>query len=405
MPVEVCRGLFTRAALTSEVAVVEGTLDEPLPAGSINSCDCPGALQPIAEALDLPVAAVVSCRESAGSLFHLPRLPQGIDAVLLDEVDDPATISQLKRLIELATGLPVIGAITTLATVRTALESLPRDRRLPDDLIGALACAFLEHAEIGAIEKLARARVFPEPVEPPWLPLGDRRPHGFRVAYAQDEAFGRYFPDTLEALEALGADLVEFSPIRDERLPEGVDLVMIGCGLPDQQANLLAANLSMIAALRAHVCLGRRMYSEGGGTAYLGRRMLIDGRSVPGAGIYAFDAELQAELKPPTPVTRMLLHDSWMGARGTTVRGYRSNRWNLSPSVERFECPAGFGKLTAEGDWFYHHHAVGSLLHLHLVALPEVVSAFAGPHLPSLRMPSAGGLAERGFERSSDCEE
>jgi cobyrinic acid a,c-diamide synthase len=405
MPVEVCRGLFARAALGAEIAVVEGTLNDPLPDSSITSCDCPGVLQPIAEALDLPIAAVVSCRGCAGDLFHLPRLPEGIDAVLLDEVDDPATIPQLKRLFTLATGLPIIGAIETMPRIRGALESLPRDRCLPDDLIDALGSAFLEHAEIDAIEKLARARVFPEAVELAWLPRSDRRPRGFRVAYAQDPAFGRYFPDTLEGLEALGADLVEFSPMRDEALPEGVDLVMIGCGLPDEHADDLAANLSMIAALRAHVCLGRRIYSEGGGTAYLGRRMLINGRPIPGAGIYPFDAELQAELKPPTPVTRTLLYDSWMGVRGTTVRGYRSNRWNLIPSVERFECPACFGQLSAEGDWFFHHHAVGSLLHLHLVALPEVVSAFAGPHPPSLRRPSARGLSERGFERSSDYDD
>ena len=92
------------------------------------------------------------------------------------------------------------------------------------------------------------------------------------MAYAQDEAFGGYFPDTIEALEALGADLVEFSPLRDEALPDGVGLVMIGCGLPDHHADELASNHSMIAALGEHVCLGRRIYSEGGGTAYLGRR-------------------------------------------------------------------------------------------------------------------------------------
>src|SRR5207248_7820503 len=128
--------------------------------------------------------------------------------------------------------------------------------------------SFLRFADVGAIRTLARSRPFstfgesePEP----------RRGHRFRVAYAQDEAFGAYFPDTLEALEALGAELVEFSPLRDESLPEAVDLVMIGCGFADRYADALAENLSLIAALRSHVCRGQRIYSEGGGTAYLGR--------------------------------------------------------------------------------------------------------------------------------------
>src|SRR5215472_4366343 len=58
MPVEVCRGLFARAAGSSEIAIVEGTLEDPLPGISLTAPDSPGALRPIAEALDLPIVAV-----------------------------------------------------------------------------------------------------------------------------------------------------------------------------------------------------------------------------------------------------------------------------------------------------------------------------------------------------------
>lgn len=178
---------------------------------------------------------------------------------------------------------------------------------------------------------------------------------------------------------------------------------MIGCGIPDDHADDLASNHSMMAALREHVCLGRRIYSEGGGTAYLGRRMFIRDRCYLGVGILPCDAELLADPPPPAPVSRELLHDCWLGKRGTTVRGYMSNRWKLIPSAEPFGCPSCFGALSAENDWFYRHHAVGSLLHLHLGALPDVVAAFAGPHRPSLRRPSARGLAERESDRAWDC--
>ena len=43
--------------------------------------------------------------------------------------------------------------------------------------------------------------------------------------------------------------------------------------------------------------------------------------------------------------------------------------------------------MTAEGDAYFRNHAVGSLIHLHLAALPEVVAAFAGLNslAPALR--------------------
>src|SRR5262249_52953928 len=148
--------------------------------------------------------------------------------------------------------------------------------------LDALADSFLRFVDLSAIHALAESRPFPE--TPESLPVMGRG-RRFRVAYAQDEAFGRYFPDTLETLEALGAELVEFSPLTDEALPERVDLVMIGCGYPDRHVEALAENHCLISALRSHVCRGQRIYSEGGGTAYLSRSILLpDGRRVPGAG-------------------------------------------------------------------------------------------------------------------------
>jgi cobyrinic acid a,c-diamide synthase len=404
MPPEVCRGLFVRAAWGAELSVVEGTLEDPIATLGYGCCDRPGDLRPIAESLDLPIVAVVSCRGSETGTFHLPQIPEGVDAILLDRLTDPAALPRLKQWIRLTTKLPVLGAVAAMPGIRAVLEQVPHDRHLPEDLIEALARSFLEYVDWQVIHELIGNRPWSRPVQLSGCSGRDRR-RGFRVAYAQDQAFGRYFPDTIEALEALGADLVEFSPLCDEALPEGVDLVMIGCGFPDHHAQELASNLSMIASLGEYVCRGQRIYSEGGGTAYLGRRMIIDGHWIPGAGILPFDAELLTEPPPPVPVERWLLHDCWLGPRGTLVRGYKTGRWRLIPGLERFECPACFGALSTQADWFYHHHAVGSLLHLHLGALPQFGAAFASPHRPSLRRPSACGLSELEPYFASDCNE
>jgi cobyrinic acid a,c-diamide synthase len=383
MPDCVCRKVFTQGARNADLALVEGTLDEP---GGTSDGFCqnrPGQLRPIAEVLDLPIVAVITCR--SWSQCHLPRLPRGVEAVVLDGLESPEDFDRFRRMVRLTLGKPVLGGVEALPDVREALRFVSRDNPPSEELTDRLAASFLKFADLEAIRALSQSRPFSLPAAEP-IQAGRRR---FRVAYAQDEAFGGYFPDTLETLEALGAELVEFSPIRDESLPEAVDLVMIGCGYPDRHADALADNASLKAALTSHVCRGHRIYSEGGGTAYLGHNMIIDGRHVRGVGILPFDAELSPDPAPPTPVTRTLIRDGWLGPKGTVVRGYRSGRWRLVPGAPPLGCPTCYGPLTDQGDFYHHHHAVGSLIHLHLGALPEVVAAFAGPHRPSLTLPSS----------------
>ncbi len=387
MPDEVVRKLFARGSRPAELALVEGTLDDHPAPFARPPYDQPGRLRPLAEALDLPVVAVLSCPR--GVDFHMPRIPDGVDAFFLEDVENADDFESFRRLVTLTTKRPVVGAVEAFPEVRAVLRESPRNLPLPEDLLARLGASFLRFADLNAIRALARSRPFawspPEP-ETEVEPRGARR---FRVAYAQDEAFGGYFPDTLEALEALGAELVEFSPIRDDSLPDRADLVMIGCGCPDLHADALARNHSLIGSLRGHVCRGHRIYSEGGGTAYLGRSMILgDGRRVPGAAILPFDAELLQNPEPPKPVTRTLNRDCWLGPTGTVVRGYKSGRWRLIPGADPLDCPSCFGSLTSQDDVYFHHHAVGGLIHLHLGALAEVVAAFAGPHPASLTRPS-----------------
>jgi len=291
MPEAVLRRLLVRGAGQAELALVEGTLDDkPAPFGT-PPYDQPGRLRPLAEALDLPVVAVVSYPRRETS--HLPQIPEGVDAVFLDELECPGDFEGFRRMVMMTTKKPVLGAVESFPEIRAALREAPRDRPLSDELFDRLGTSFLRFADLRAIEALARSRPSSWTLAEPQPEMRPRFGGRFRVAYAQDEAFGGYFPDTLEALESLGADLVEFSPIRDETLPDRADLVMIGCGCPDLHADALAGNHSLIASLQAYVCSGKRIYSEGGGTAYLGRSMILtDGRCVAGAGILPFDAEL-----------------------------------------------------------------------------------------------------------------
>ena len=319
MPPGVCRRLFARGARGSDLAIVEGTLEEPTATLSCEHHDRPGGLGPIARALDLPVVALVHCPRWEG--LHLPNLPEGVDAVLVDGLEDPEDFARIAQAIRFFLKKPVIGAVEALPATRLALAESAKAGPVAEGLFRPLAESFRRFADLPALRALARSRPFPvDPDEPP-----SGGPAMFRVAYAQDEAFGGYFPDTLETLEALGADLVEFSPLRSEALPGGADLVMIGCGLPELHAEALASNLSLINALRTHFYRGRRIYSEGGGTAYLGRSMRVGGREHPGVGILPVDAVQRPDPDPPEPASCTIRRDTWLAPggpwSGATTRG------------------------------------------------------------------------------------
>jgi cobyrinic acid a,c-diamide synthase len=374
MPPEVCRDVFARGMRHADLAVVEGTLDEPSRPSCALGSSGPGRLGPVAACLDLAVVGVVDCRREP---IHLPHLNPAVEAVLLDGVRSPSHFAACRRLVRCLSGLPVLGGVEGTGGV-------PADE-LSEEAVERLGRAFLDTLDTGVLAALAAARpgLDPQPQEP-HTPLGP-----LRVAYAQDEAFGVDDPDAIDRLEALGATLVEFSPLRSERLPRDVDVVVIGCGHPEQFADELAANVSLIAALRNHVCRGHRLYGEGGGAAYLGRSLVLPDRPpAPMAGILPFDAVLRPEPRRPAPVSRRLVRDSWLGAAGAQVKGYRSGRWRLEPAPVPEDCPACAGVLTAQHDLYFRHHAIGSLVHLPLAALPDVVDRFVRPHRPSIRLPS-----------------
>lgn len=88
-----------------------------------------------------------------------------------------------------------------------------------------------------------------------------------RVAIAYDSAFSFYYGEDLRLFENV-CDVVYFSPIRDENLPE-CDLLYLGGGYPELHLQELSANVSMKHSIKDFADNGGCIYAEGGGFMYL----------------------------------------------------------------------------------------------------------------------------------------
>ena len=91
---------------------------------------------------------------------------------------------------------------------------------------------------------------------------------GLKIAVAKDKAFSFYYKENIELLEEIG-EVTYFSPLKDEKLPEHIDLLYIGGGYPEVFREEISKNKSLLKSLKEKLESGLRCYAECGGLMYL----------------------------------------------------------------------------------------------------------------------------------------
>lgn len=365
-----CRDIFLRGTHAADLAIVEGRFR---PA---RGNDLGGSLETLCHWLNLPRLVVLDVARL--DLCRLPQRPRDVDGLLLDGVTSDRHLAQITADLEILWGIPVLGSLERTAELTAQLQALPQGGRLSPELCHELGNRFMRHWYPERIWALANERELPEVrlqqlcPEPMWSTL--------TLAVAFDEAFNHYFPDTLDWLELRGATVIDFSPLRDEALPPGTDIVYLGSGHPEHAALALAENHCMKAALRNHLRAGRRLYAEGGGVAYLCEHMEApDGSLHRMVGLIPAIANLRRRSELPQAMEITLSHSTWLGSRGERLRGYRNPTWDL----QSLGVTTGFAAQAAShSEIVGGFQAVGSLVHLDFAAQPEFLRRFFHPHHP-----------------------
>jgi len=191
-----------------------------------------------------------------------------------------------------------------------------------------------------------------------------------RVAVARDEAFCFCYPENLELLQAAGAEIIPFSPLRDPALPAGIDGLYLPGGYPELHAGRLAQNESLLREIRQQAAAGLPVYAECGGFMLLAES--IDGR--PMAGVFPARARMLTKRKAIGYRQVTLTAKSPLGPAGTVARGHEFHYSEMEMPEEVARCyrlfrPGG-EDLGCEG--FRVHNVLGSYIHLHFGSNPQV---------------------------------
>ena len=359
---EESRRLLWEAAGEADLILIEGVMG--LFDGAPSAAD-------LARRFGVPVLAVIdgsAMAQTFGALAHglssfQPDLP--FDGVLANRVGSPRHGEILRD--SLPESIRWYGALPRSVEVELPSRhlGLVQAEELAD--LDARLDAAADALALSADTELPAPVSFAAPASAPLEPLLA----GVRIGVARDAAFAFLYQANLDLLQALGAELLFFSPLRFARLP-AVDSLYLPGGYPELHLRGLSRNRAMADAIRAHHEAGKPILAECGGMLYL-----LDGLTDRGDERTQMLGLLPGEARMHKRLTALALQEVELPEG--RLRGHTFHHTALESPLEplpRGECPNY--KRTAEAV-YRRGRLTASYIHLYLPSDPAAAAALFRP--------------------------
>ncbi|MHC1770605.1 MAG: cobyrinate a,c-diamide synthase [Flexilinea sp.] len=366
------RDSYIRHAATANLCITEGVMGLFDATGS-NPLE--NSTAGIANLLKLPILFVVDCSKMSGSAAALiygfnnyhPEIK--ISGVIFNRVGSPKHERLLRDAIG-TSGIPVVGFI-------------PNQENLfiPGRHLGLFTVAERENEVTGYLNKLKIVikscldldRIFQMAENAGSLAdetvgFAKREDRKVRIAVARDKAFCFYYEENLQILETAGAEIVDFSPLENERLPQNTQGIYLGGGYPELYAEQLSSNKPMLNEIRAFARRGCPIYAECGGLIYLTEGLTdFDGKSHSFAGILPGSCRMQKKviLGYRTIIPQK---ENWLLPDNLPVRGheFHYSAWD-NPHLERafLQISSPVKGVESKNEGYAEDNVIATYIHIH----------------------------------------
>lgn len=345
-------------------------------------CEDYGSTAHIARILKIPVVLVIDCSRLSGSVAAIAHgycsLDPNIDVVgvILNRVASDRHLTLLKTALK-PLNLTIFGVIyrqTDLTIPDRHLGLVPTDELLElDHFLDRLAhiaqtCfnweQLLPYLSASSFERVKSKE--------------SKGEKSIKIAIAKDKAFNFYYPDNLDILEQLGAQLCYWSPLENETLPQDVAGLYFGGGFPEMFAETLSTNKNALNAVKQAIIKGMPTYAECGGLMYLCQEIIdFNGKSWSMVGILPTIAKMSQKLILGYRQA-MASRSSLLLKQGESIWGHEFHRSELrdAPSKPIFNLSSWSenSPIYREGWQLYNVHA--SYVHLHFGGCPQIAEKF-----------------------------
>ncbi len=195
-----------------------------------------------------------------------------------------------------------------------------------------------------------------------------------KIGVIQDAAFSFYYPENLEALKKLGADVIPINSLIDSHLPGDLDGLYIGGGFPEVFAAELEKNTALRSDIRKAGEKGLPIYAECGGLMYLGRSIQTSSQNFEMVGLLPLDSQMESKPQGHGYTIMEANSDQNWFAEETEIKGHEfhnSRVINLDPYVKfGLNVKRGHG-IDGQHDGICYKNVFAAYNHIHALGCPE----------------------------------
>jgi cobyrinic acid a,c-diamide synthase len=381
---------FQENSKNSDIAVIEGNR------GLYDGIDTNGSTSTseLAKLLNLPVLLVLDCTKSTRTMAALLLGCMKFDpatricGVILNQVAGKRHEGKVKKNIEKYCNIPVLGYVPKLksrdfperhmglvtsqehgfsdkaidSVIKVAKDSIDLERLYT---IATSKDYYIENSE----RKISLSEKKSEPAAPEQIKLPD-----VTIGIIKDSAFQFYYPDNIDALKKLGANIVFISPLNEKVIPD-VHAIYMGGGFPETHAPQLSKNNSFKEKLKILSQQGLPIYAECGGLIFLGESILLKDREFPMSGILPIKFGFSNRPQGHGYTKVEVVNENPFFKKGEVLRGHEF-RYSSILTIDyqdhemAFKMERGKGILEKK-DGFFKNNTFGTYTHIHALGSPS----------------------------------
>jgi cobyrinic acid a,c-diamide synthase len=336
----------------------------------------------IAKALDAPVILILNSRSlvksAAAVVLGFKALDPSINirGVILNQVKNRKHYLKTKEAVEKLAKTDVLGGIPRDEDIRVEdrhLGLVPAVER--ENIIHSIdkwGDMIKENIDLDALTSIMKdADKLPDGREDLWLKRNRKR---VKIGVAMDEVFTFYYRDNLDALEENQAEIVYFSPLNHDEIPD-VDGLYIGGGYPEIFADGLESNQSMRNSILKFHNQGRPIYAECGGLMYLSRS--INNHKM--CNVFKYDSYMTKKPQALSYIISKAIKKSIIADKDDIIKGHEFHYSKIDLNGANpdfaFKILRGRGIINNQ-DGLMLKNTVASYIHTHTSAYPSFASNF-----------------------------